>query len=51
MVDDFVRSILDDTKPRFDVCDGLDFTLPGICAHLSAERGGEAVAVPDPREW
>jgi len=51
MVDDFVRCIREDTKPAFDVYDGLDFSLLGLCAHQSAERGGEAVAVPDPREW
>lgn len=51
MVDDFVRSIREDAKPAFDVYDALDFTLPGICAHLSAERGGELVQVPDPRQW
>jgi predicted dehydrogenase len=51
MIDDFVRCILDDTKPRFDVYDGLDYSLPGICAHLSAESGGAAIDVPDPRDW
>ena len=47
MVDDFVRCILDDTKPAIDVYEGLDYTAPGICAHLSAEQGGKAVEVPD----
>jgi len=51
MVDDFVRSVLEDTRPRFDVYDGMDYTLPGICAHLSAENGGQAMQVPDPRAW
>ncbi|NPV47483.1 MAG: Gfo/Idh/MocA family oxidoreductase [Armatimonadetes bacterium] len=51
MCNDFVRCILDDTKPAIDVYQGLDMTLPGICAHLSAERGGELVEVPDPRDW
>jgi predicted dehydrogenase len=49
MVDDFVRCILDDTKPAIDVYEGLDQTLPGICAHLSAEQGGVPVEVPDLR--
>ena len=47
MVDDFVRCILDDTKPVIDVYEGLDYTAPGICANLSAQRGGELVEVPD----
>jgi hypothetical protein len=51
MCNDFVRCILDDTKPAIDVYEGLDMTLPGICAHLSAEQGGAPVEVPDPRAW
>ena len=51
MCNDFVRCILDDTKPAIDVYEGLDMTLPGICAHLSAQQGGSAVGVPDPREF
>ena len=51
MCEDFVRAILDDTTPAIDVFFGLDMTLPGICAHISAENGSEPVVVPDPREW
>jgi hypothetical protein len=47
MVDDFVRSIFDDTKPAIDVYEGLDYTVPGLCAHISAQRGGEPVEVAD----
>ena len=47
MVNDFVRCIIDDTKPAIDVYEGLDYTAPGICANLSAQRGGEQVEVPD----
>ncbi|MEW6356768.1 MAG: Gfo/Idh/MocA family oxidoreductase [Planctomycetota bacterium] len=49
MIGDFVRCILDDTKPAIDVYEGMDYTLPGICAHLSARQGGQAVEVPDLR--
>lgn len=49
MVNDFIRCILDDTKPPIDVYEGLDQTLPGICAHLSAEQGSIPVEVPDLR--
>lgn len=49
MVDDFVRCILDDTKPAIDVYEGLDQTLPGVCAHLSAEQGSIPIEVPDMR--
>ena len=51
MVDGFVRCMLDDTKPPIDVYEAMDWTLPGICAHISAEAGGEPVEVPNPREW
>ena len=47
MCNDFVRSIIDDTQPKIDVYRGLDYSVPGICAHLSAENGGEPVDVPD----
>ncbi|MGQ9729800.1 MAG: Gfo/Idh/MocA family protein [Candidatus Zipacnadales bacterium] len=51
MIDDFVRCIRDGTRPTFDVYDAMNYTLPGICAHQSAEQGGIPVAVPNPREW
>jgi predicted dehydrogenase len=47
MCNDFVRCILDDTAPVIDVYRGLDYSAPGLCAHLSAEQGGERVEVPD----
>ncbi len=47
MCNDFVRCIIDDTEPAIDVYRALDYTVPGICAHLSAENGGEPVEVPD----
>ena len=46
MVDDFVRSILDSTDPPLDLAAAMRFTLPGICAHRSAEDGGNPVEVP-----
>ena len=49
MVNDFVRCILDDTPSPIDVYTALDQTLPGICAHMSAEQGSVPVEVPDLR--
>lgn len=49
MCQDFVRCIIDDTPPPIDVYRALDYTVPGICAHISAENGGEPVRVPDYR--
>jgi len=49
MLQGFADSIRDNTPPPIDVHTSLDYTVPGICAHLSAERGGEPVRVPDYR--
>jgi len=47
MVKAFVDSIVNDTKPPIDVYTGLDFSLPGFCAHISAQQGGKVVDIPD----
>ena len=47
MLEGFVGSIRDDSAPPIDVFRSMDYTVPGICAHLSAERGGAPIAVPD----
>ncbi|MBI3910606.1 MAG: Gfo/Idh/MocA family oxidoreductase [Armatimonadetes bacterium] len=49
MVNAFVDCLLHGAPPSIDLYRGLDFTLPGICAHLSAQRGGQPVEVPDYR--
>jgi len=49
MLEEFIVAIRDDTDPPVDVYRAMEYTLPGICAHLSAEQGGELVAVPDLR--
>jgi predicted dehydrogenase len=47
MVDDFVACLLNGSPAPIDVYAAMDYTVPGICAHLSAERGGELIEVPD----
>jgi len=47
MVKAFVDSVIYDTKPPIDVYKGLDFSLPGFCAHISAQQGGKMVDIPD----
>ena len=49
MVNAFIESIVNDTKPPIDVYDGLDYSLPGLCAHISAQHGSEVVEIPDLR--
>ena len=50
LVDDFIRSIREDTTPPLDVYKALDMTVPGICAAESARLGGQIVRVPDYRK-
>lgn len=47
MIKAFVDCILNDTKPPIDVYDAMDFTAPGLCAHISAESAGKTVDIPD----
>lgn len=44
--DDFIDAILRGRKPAVDVVAALSMTVPGYCAHLSAQRGGETLKVP-----
>ncbi|MHB0875358.1 MAG: Gfo/Idh/MocA family protein [Anaerolineae bacterium] len=48
MVDDFVRSIREGTPPPVDIRAAWAMSVPGLCAHESALRGGEPVAIPTP---
>jgi predicted dehydrogenase len=50
IADGFIQSILNDTKPPIDVYEAMDYTAPGICAHLSSQRKGEVVPVPNYRK-
>ncbi len=47
MVDGFIRGVLEGRRPPIDVYRSMDYSAPGLCAHMSAERGGEPVAVPN----
>lgn len=47
MIDAFVKSILNDTKPPIDVYEGLDYSLPGLCAHISAQEDSKKVYIPN----
>lgn len=49
IVEGFIESILNNTKPPIDVYESMDYTAPGICAHLSAEKDGAVVPVPNYR--
>ena len=51
MVAGFLDALREDREPPIDIHRALDMTLPGVCAHLSAQRGGQPVPVPNSREW
>jgi predicted dehydrogenase len=46
MIRDFVDAIGNNTQPPIDVVRSVDFTIPGICAHEAAMRGGVWIDVP-----
>lgn len=50
MVDDFVKAVQGDQANPIDVYRAMDFSVPGLCAHLSAQRGGAPVDIPDFRK-
>jgi len=47
LADDFVRSVTEGTVPPVNAWVAARFTLPGIVAHESMQRGGERLPVPD----
>jgi predicted dehydrogenase len=49
LVNDFVNAVLHGAPVPIDVYTALDYTVPGLCAHLSAEEGGHPVAIPEYR--
>jgi predicted dehydrogenase len=46
LVHEFVRSIVEERRPRIDAVTAANWTAAGICAHQSAMAGGEGVAIP-----
>lgn len=46
LIHEFIRSIVENRPPLIDEVRSADYTAPGICAHESALRGGEAVEIP-----
>ena len=46
---EFTESIIGGRIPSIDVYRAMDYTIPGICAHLSAQKGGDVVSVPNLR--
>ncbi len=46
LVNEFIRSIVEDRAPAIDVVTAANWTAVGICAHESAIHGGARVEVP-----
>ncbi len=51
MLQDFLKSIEEGSAPPIDVHTAMDYSLPGVLAAQSAEKGGAALTVPDTRDW
>ena len=47
MVRELLEALTEDREPSLDVYRGLDMTVPGLCAHLSSQNGGELTEIPD----
>lgn len=50
MLESFIKSIIEDTKPPVDVDMAIRMSLPGIYAHASKEQNGVPVSIPDVAE-
>ena len=49
LMQDFFAAVRGERESPIDVYKALDYTVPGICAAISAENGGEPMDVPDYR--
>jgi hypothetical protein len=47
LVNEFIRSIVEDRYPAVNIWEAIAYTLPGIVAHQSALRGGELLKIHD----
>ena len=47
LVNEFLKSILEDRRPAVDEVLGGNITAAGICAHISAMKDGAEVVVPE----
>jgi predicted dehydrogenase len=47
MMEEFARSIIDDTKPPVDIVDALNMTIVGLMSEVSRSKGGCPVEVPE----
>jgi predicted dehydrogenase len=46
LVHEFVRSIIEERKPKIDAVTAANWTAAGICAHESALKGGAEIIIP-----
>ncbi len=49
LMNDFVHSILQTRKPLVDVAQALNMTVAGVVSHLSAQKDGELMKIPQYR--
>jgi hypothetical protein len=48
LVHEFVSAIRDRRAAAVDAATSANWTMTGVCAHESAMRGGERIAIPQP---
>jgi predicted dehydrogenase len=46
LVQEFIRSIVEERTPRVDTITAANWTVAGLCAHQSALQGGDSVTIP-----
>jgi hypothetical protein len=46
LVHEFISAIAEDREPRPNAAASANWTMTGICAHMSAMKGGERVPIP-----
>lgn len=44
---EFIDALVNDRKPAIDIQEALAYTIPGIIAHMSAEKGGVQMMIPN----
>jgi predicted dehydrogenase len=50
-VEDFVRTIAEESEPSIGIDEAMDMTLPGLVSQQSLASGSSWVSVPDSRNW
>ena len=50
MMEEFIESVRTGGEAPIDIYRSMDYTVPGVCASISGEKGGEMMSLPDYRD-